>query len=63
MQGDQCIRCGHFLRDDKGVPVCAAFPYGIPGDILSGEFVHTKDHPDQVVPGIHFKPVKGPGYD
>lgn len=63
MQGDQCIRCAYFLKDDKGTPICAAFPYGIPGDIISGIFFHNKDHPDQVVPGIHFKPIRESAYD
>lgn len=26
---------------------CKAFPAGIPGDVLSGDFIHDRVHPDQ----------------
>ena len=41
----QCFNCVHFWL---GVPAkCAAFPDGIPIQILKGEFDHTKKHPAQ----------------
>ena len=39
-----CKECIH--REDDAL-FCKAFPAGIPVDILSGEFIHDKKHPDQ----------------
>ena len=39
----QCFNCIH-LNEDM---TCAAFPDGIPDDILNYSFVHDKKHPDQ----------------
>ncbi len=43
MMTDQCGICKHA----EGALTCAAFPDGIPADILTGEFDHTEKHPDQ----------------
>ncbi len=43
MMTDQCNICKHYT----GALECEAFPKGIPGDILTGEFDHTEKHPDQ----------------
>lgn len=41
-----CRVCIH-LKTVEGLS-CKAFPSGIPKDVLSGDFVHTKTHPNQV---------------
>lgn len=48
-----CLICAHA---DVGNPVttCAAFPSGIPQEILAGNFVHTKKMKDE--PEV-FKPI------
>lgn len=44
----ECARCRHLVDDKAGlVYVCEAFPKGIPEEILSGRFRHTKKHPKQ----------------
>lgn len=43
----QCLSCMHFhvwVLDKKS---CAAFPDGIPDDIVLGQVEHNKRHPDQ----------------
>lgn len=40
-----CVECIH--EKDSNKLICAAFPGGIPEDILVGDFDHTKLHPDQ----------------
>ena len=47
---DQCLKCARF----RGVGTCAAFPDGIPGEIMSGEFDHEKPHVGDH--GLRFKP-------
>ena len=42
-----CVDCIHFNKHDYSKLSCAAFPDGIPEDILSGDFDHTKKHTDQ----------------
>jgi len=39
------MECLNYLRV-KGMK-CKAFPDGIPKDILTGDFDHTRKHPDQ----------------
>ena len=49
----QCLECKHYLKKDK----CKAFEK-IPEDIIvTGEFDHTKKHPDQKN-NIIFEPIK-----
>jgi len=46
-----CNKCEHLLR---GTVACAAFPKGIPREILSGENTHKKPYPGDN--GIMFSP-------
>ena len=39
----KCMVCKNYI-DKKN---CKAFPNGIPEEILTGEFDHTKKHPEQ----------------
>ena len=53
-----CDKCKHLVRDDLS---CAAFPDGIPDDILEREFDHRKPYPNAESPvdnGIRFEPIK-----
>ena len=50
-----CLNCKQFNRTKWGT--CKAFPNGISGDILSGEFDHTKKHPKQDN-DILFEPIE-----
>ena len=56
MQSNQCLQCSHFLgRGDKRFGfVCEAFPKGIPDEIVTGQFNHTKPYPGDH--GIQFEP-------
>lgn len=49
----QCTKCKHFK---SGTLTCDAFPKGIPKDILTGNFDHTKPHNGDN--GIQFEPRK-----
>lgn len=51
----QCFDCRHFDWSSQ-VAICAAFPEGIPGEILTDEFDHRKPHPGDH--GIRFEPAK-----
>ena len=42
----KCYTCKNIIID-KGDPRCKAFPEGIPDDILTWEFPHTKKYPGQ----------------
>lgn len=42
-----CATCLHLIQDDEQGLRCAAFPGGIPLDILESRFDHRKVHPDQ----------------
>lgn len=50
MQSEQCVTCARY----RGLLTCAAFPDGIPQDILEGRIDHTQpydgDHGLQRVP-------------
>lgn len=44
----QCTGCRHLVSDKEGlVYLCEAFPKGIPAEIISGRFIHTKLYPGQ----------------
>jgi len=49
----QCYNCKRYLSDNN----CSAFLEGIPEKILTGEFNHTKKHPDQKN-DILFEPIE-----
>jgi hypothetical protein len=59
-----CKRCHYFLGFEKAVgggegatvPVCAAFPRGIPEPIRNGSYVHRRPYPGDS--GIQFKPAR-----
>jgi hypothetical protein len=43
MQGfTLCVYCDLFDHDETGLPVCAAFPDGIPTEIIQGDFDHRE---------------------
>lgn len=52
----QCFNCTRFLGiSDESVPHCAAFPNGIPEQILKGEVDHRQPYPGDG--GIRFDAV------
>ena len=54
----QVCQCNNCLNNNNDKYVtCKAFPEGIPEDILTGEFDHTKKHPEQDN-DIVFKTIK-----
>ena len=63
----QCAKCFHLKgimetpngRNMEGdsVPVCKAFPKGIPKKIITGEHDHTKPYKGDH--GIRFEPIEG----
>ena len=51
----QCFACKHLLEFEEKI-TCKAFPQGIPEEILSGKFDHSKAYDgDQ---GIRFEPLE-----
>nr|BDD47035.1 hypothetical protein 6 [bacterium] len=52
MTGNQCMICKHYWLMQE----CEAFPEGIPEEILTNEFLHTKPHPEDQ--NIRFKEIK-----
>ena len=52
MQSEQCLHCRHY----QGQATCAAYPNGIPSDVMTGKVDHRKpvkgDH------GIRFEPLQ-----
>lgn len=48
-----CIFCRHY-RPDGDVPSCAAFPGGVPAEIINGGFDHRQEYPGDG--GIRFEP-------
>src|SRR5574343_290552 len=52
--GSVCLICKN-ITDKKNFK-CMAFPEGIPKEIASGKFLHTKEYPNDN--GIKFKPIK-----
>lgn len=50
-----CMKCRHLFENSPGQYGfrCAAFPHGIPEEILSGEVKHTRPYPGDN--GIRFE--------
>ena len=42
-EGSRCLYCMHI--NEKKLLTCAAFPNGIPHEIVSSEFNHINPHP------------------
>jgi hypothetical protein len=57
MMTEQCFNCKNYIFENEFM-VCKAFADGIPENILTGEFDHTKKHPDQDN-DILFEPIEG----
>jgi hypothetical protein len=53
-EAKQCIKCAHFNDDKPGAYVCAAYPDGIPTDILYDEVDHRQPYAGDH--GIQFEP-------
>jgi hypothetical protein len=51
-----CLDCKHLNDEIDDAFVCAAFPDGIPMEIVLGDFDHHKPHPDDN--GIQFEPLE-----
>jgi len=49
LQSLQCLKCKHYI----GAGYCEAFPDGIPSEVMSGKFEHTKPYPGDN--GIQFE--------
>ena len=52
---EQCFKCKYIIKNSIEI-ICKAFPEGIPEKILTGEFDHTKKHPEQKN-DILFEPI------
>ena len=52
MTSDQCVLCKHY----RMTGTCAAFPRGIPDEILTGAFDHTQPYPGDH--GVRFEPLQ-----
>jgi hypothetical protein len=51
-----CASCAHFEHDyDRDRPVCAAFPNGIPNEIIQAGFDHRNEFPGDN--GVRFTPL------
>lgn len=49
-----CAECEHYI----GPGYCQAFPDGIPLDIITGEVIHDKKHPEQFDNDLIFEPSR-----
>lgn len=54
-----CAHCIHFDPSDREKSVCAAFPKGIPIEIIAGRVTHRTPYPGDH--GIRWRPT--PGYE
>lgn len=43
----QCFSCKNYIKTtDDFIPLCKAFPNGIPMELYSGKVVHNKQYPN-----------------
>ena len=57
MIGDmpECLRCKHYNQNDLDANTCAAYPDGIPVEIMSAMIAHRQPYPGDN--GIQFEPI------
>ena len=50
-----CLGCKHYDRTNEDFFLCAAFPDGVPYEIITSEHDHTHPYPGDH--GIQFEPI------
>jgi hypothetical protein len=60
MTGAQCETCTHFRLHTDRLPTCAAFPKGVPSEIILGKKNHRREIPGDH--GIVWEPKKQAEY-